>query len=168
MYPAGESFATLASVAFLNSLTDATRMLEPTSKGTAALFPTGVFDIRLGGDASMTGSDRSITMPLSSTIITIGRPYGTEIGYTIADPATGSYTDVDLWLPFSVWDNDGADQDTTEQSLLFARDKRQNVFSYYGLNLQVHGQTGAKPRPTSPISGLSVTDYRWRFWYSRT
>lgn len=168
MYPAGETYANLASVAFLNSLQDAA-MLQPSNIGNGLLFPKGAVVISLGGDASMVSSTRQVILPLPYTAITIGRPYGKEIGYVTNDPANidARDTDVEIWIPFSVWDNDGADQDEMEKRLLFSRDHRQNVYSFYGLNMQVCGQMGAKPRPTSPITGLNVTDYRWQFWFSR-
>ena len=169
MYSKAEEFSTLASVAFKNALQDAT-MLQPTGLGSGKLFPPGVFDIRLGGDAGMVASTRTVDLPLTETIITIGRPYGIECGYTVGDPGDQSsyYVDMDIWIPFSVWDNSADDQDDTERALLFARDRRVNVFSAHGLSLQVDGHVGAKPRPNSPITGLVVTDYRWRFFYSRS
>lgn len=168
MYPSGEVFSQLASVAFLNAMQDA-NMLQPTSIGTALLFPKGAFDIRLGDDAGMVSSNRTIVLPLTSVIISIGRPYGVECGYGAPDPLAeaADATDMDIWIPFTVYDNSSEDQDYTEQKLLFARDKRQNVFSSHGLNIKTVGIVGSKPRPDSSATGLVITDYRWRFFYSR-
>lgn len=169
LYPSGETVSPLASVSFLNALQD-TSMLEATSLGSGMLFPGALFDIRLGGDAAMVGSNRSVQLPISKTILTVGRPYGMECGYAPADPAdvASHGSDQDLWVPFTVWTMTDASQDDVEARLLFARDHRQNVFSAYGLNLQVGGMVGARPRPQSPVTGLSAVDYRWRFFYSRS
>lgn len=168
MYPAAEVYSNLASSAFKNALLDAA-MLQPTSIGTAPLFPAVAFDIRLSNDANMVESTRTITLPLTATVISIGRPYGFEIGYGPVDPAAESAfaIDTDIWIPFTVYATAASDQDFTEKRLLFARDKRQNVFANYGLDLQMRGQTGAKPRPNSATTGLVIVDYRWRFFFSR-
>lgn len=164
MYPSGENYATLMSVAFLNALQDA-NMLVPTGVGSTLLFPTARVGIKLGGDAAMIGSNDTVKLPLNnpSIVLTIGRSYGSEQGYAGADP----YVDVRAYVPFSVWTNDGASQDDMEQRLEFARQHRQNVFSSYGLNSHTKSMVGAKPRPASPITGLLVVDYRWEFYYSR-
>jgi hypothetical protein len=170
MYPADESFVDLASVSFLRALQDA-NMLQPTGLGNGLLFPPGVYNIILGGDAAMVGSNRTITVPLNPPVfITIGRPYGEECGWMIADPhdANSFGGDVNIWIPFTVWSSTDGTQDSVEKALLFARDKRQNVFSAHGLSLQVTGQTGAKPRGASPVTGLQAVDYRWKFFYSRS
>lgn len=162
MYPEDEHYSDLAADAFRQALVDVD-MLLPTSQGPTPLFAPNLFNVQLGGDAGMVGSLRSITLPLQQTFITIGRPYGIERGY-VGD----TYTDADIWMPFSVWTMTNATQDDVEQRLLFARDKRQNVFSKFHLSIQVTGVTGAKPRPESPITGLAVVDYRWRFFHHRT
>ena len=158
MYPMSEDYTDIISVAFRNALQDAA-MLEPTSVGTNPLFPPAVVDIRLGGDAAMTGSDRQITMPIPGVILTIGRAYGREQGF-VGD----TYKDVDAYLQFTVWAMTEATQDDMEKRLYFARDHRQNVFSSY----KIQAQLLSKPRPSSPITGLSAVDYTWRWWYART
>lgn len=166
MYPAAEAYTDLMSVAFYNALQDP-NMLVPTGvSNSGPLFPADRFAIQLGGDATMVGSKDKITLPLTSpgVYITIGRPYGSESGYCGADP----YVDIKAHVPFSVWSNSMATQDDVEPRLNFSRQHRQNVYSAYGLNLIAKEVVGARPRASSPITGLVVVDYRWEFFYSRS
>ncbi len=166
MYPAGESYSTLMSVAFLNALQD-TNMVQPTGVASTALFPSDRFNIILGNDAAVVGSKDKIKLPLNlpTAYIAIGRPYGTEHGYCGAE----SFVDVRAYIPFSVYAMTAATQDDTEQRLLFSRQHRQNVYSSHGLNICVANTTvRGRPRMPSPITGLMIVDYQWNFWYSRT
>lgn len=166
MYPANEEFTDLMSVAFLNAMND-TNMLIPTGIGSTLLFPSDRISIQLGGDAAIVGSNKTIALPLNlpTSLITIGRPYGTEHGYVGAD----SYVDILAYIPFSVWTMTAATQDDIQQRLEFARQHRQNVFSSYGLNICVANiVVRGRPRIPSPITGLFVVDYQWEFFYRRT
>ncbi len=100
MYPAGETYTTLMSVAFLNSLQDA-NMLVANTTGSTALFPSDRIKIVLGNDAAVVGSKDTISLPLNlpTSYIAIGRPYGTEHGYCGAD----INLNVRCYLPFSVY-----------------------------------------------------------------
>ncbi len=166
MYPSGESFTTLMSVAFLNALQDV-NMVMPTTLGSTALFPSDRIKIILGDDAAMFGSKDTLTLPINlpTTVITIGRPYGTEHGYAGADP----YVDIKAYVPFSVWAMTAGTQDDVQQRLKFARFHRQNVFSSHGLNICVaNTRVHIKPRNPSPITGIYVVDYSYEFFYSAT
>ncbi len=165
MYPAGEAFTTLMSAAFLNSLQDV-NMVIPNTLGSSALFPADRIKIVLGNDAAVVGSKDVISLPLNlpTSYIAIGRPYGTEHGYCGAD----TYTDVQCYIPFSVYAMTAATQDDIEQRLLFSRQHRQNVYSSYGLNIIVaHTNVRGRPRIPSPITGLFIIDYAWEMFYSR-
>lgn len=156
-----EAYSILAEESFRNAMMDAT-MLIP-DPGTDLLFDSSLFDIRMGGDASITGSNRQITLPIPKTIITIGLPYGTEIGY----PGEFEYVDTEIQVPFSVWSLTGATQTDTQRRLLFARDSRSFVFSNYGLTLVPSGIVRGKPRNYLPVDGLLTWDYAWKAFYSR-
>jgi hypothetical protein len=166
MYPIGESFTTLMSVAFLNSLQDA-NMILPTTLGSSALFPSDRIKIVLGNDAAVVGSKDVIALPLNlpTSFIAIGRPYGTEHGYCGADVNTV----VRCYIPFSVYAMTAATQDDIEQRLLFSRQHRQNVYSSYGLDIIVaYTNVRGRPRTPSPITGLFVVDYAYEFYYDRS
>jgi hypothetical protein len=166
MYPSGEAYTNLMSVAFMNSLVDANMIVPTGVSSSALLFPTSLISVQLGGDAVMVGSKDQITLPLMnpSVYLTIGRTYGMERGYCGAD----SYVDVRAHVPFSVWSQTMATQDDMEQRLEFSRQHRQNVYSNHGLNLIAKEVIGARPRANSPITGLVVVDYRWEFFYARS
>ncbi len=166
MYPAGETYTTLMSVAFLNSLQD-TNMLVANTTGSTALFPSDRIKIVLGNDASVVGSKDTIALPLNlpTSFIAIGRPYGTEHGYCGADPNVN----VRCYMPFSVYAMTAATQDDIEQRLLFSRQHRQNVYSSHSLDIIVnHTNVRGRPRIPSPITGLFVVDYSWEFYYERS
>jgi hypothetical protein len=166
MYPSGENFTTLMSVAFLDSLLDA-NMTMPNTLASTALFPTDRIKIVLGNDAAVVGSKDVITLPLNlpTSYIAIGRPYGTEHGYI----GTDSYVDVRCYIPFSVYAMSAATQDDIEQRLLFSRQHRQNVYSTYNLDIIVaNTNVRGRPRIPSPITGLYIIDYAWEFYYDRT
>lgn len=167
MYPSGEVLSNLMSNAFKQALQD-TNMLAPTTLGSGLLFPTDRVGVRLGGDASITGSQDTVQLPLvlpTPAVITIGRPFGTERGYSGSD----FYVDVECSVPFSVWSMSMQTQDDMEQRLLFARQHRQNVFSSYNLQIIIaNTMVKGRPRPNSPLTGLVVVDYFWNFYYSRT
>ena len=155
-----EQFAVLPDVAFVSALMDA--MMTAPNSATLPLFDPAIFDIHVGGDASVAGSNRVITVPFTKVIITIGLPYGNETIYL--DGQGG--IDQDLRVSFTVWSNTGADQKDAEQRLVFARDKRVAAFANHGLILQT-GPVNARRRPYQPIEGIVATDYRWRFFYAR-
>ncbi len=166
MYPSDETFSTLMSVAFLNSL-QASTMVVPTTVGSTSLFPSDRIKIVLGNDASVVGSKDVISLPLNlpTSYIAIGRPYGTEHGYCGADP----FVDVRAYVPFSTYAMTAATQDDIEQRLLFSRQHRQNVYSTNGLNIIVaNTNVRGRPRIPSPITGLFIVDYAWEFFYFRT
>ncbi len=166
MYPAGETYTTLMSIAFLNSLQDA-NMLVANTTGSTALFPSDRIKIVLGNDAAVVGSKDTISLPLNlpTSYIAIGRPYGTEHGYCGAD----INVNVRCYIPFSVYTMTAATQDDIEQRLLFSRQHRQNIYSSHGLNILI-GNTNVRGRPRmpSPITGLLIIDYSYEFWYERS
>lgn len=165
MYPPGEALATIPSVAFLNALKDINMLVPtgPSGDATGPLFPPDRYEILLGGDAEIFGSEDMLTLPLPKIYIAVGRSYGSEQGY-----AGDTYVDLVVHIPFSVYAMTGGTQDDVQPLLEFSRNHRSNVYSSYGLGIISRGNIRARPRPNSPITGLVITDYAWQFFYSRS
>ena len=154
-----EIFPVLPDAAFVSALTDST-MTAP--GGTGPLFDSAIFDVRAGGDASLTNSDRIITVPLSKIVITVDVPYGTEDIFMDADATPMT----EIRIDFTVWGNSGGDQQEAQKRLEFARSRRQAVFSAYGLNMR-GARVNARRRPYQPIEGVVCNSYGWSFFYER-
>jgi hypothetical protein len=158
---ATEAFSPAPEEAFLAALQDA-NMTAPNPTQSAAwttpLFDPAIFDLRLGGDAALTGSDKIITVPFSKIIVTIGFPYGQDHRY-VGDLFSA---DTEFWQSFTVWGNTGADLADFDARAKFMLDYRSHVFSAHGLTIQ--GQTVRnKKRPYDPVPGVVAADYAWHF-----
>jgi len=154
-----ETYATRAEYAFQQALTDQTNMLQPATLGGGPLLDPAIFDVRLGGDGSVNDANGKLTLPLTKLIVTIGQPYGTEESYT-AD------TDVDceIWVPFKIWGNTGADISDFDTRMGFARQFRSSVFSLQGLTL-LGGVVRRRPIQYNADQGLMCREFVWRFWW---
>ena len=153
------TLAPMLHQAMYASLNDPTLVFPDTTR----IFPPAQVDIRLGGDASIAGSDRQITIPLQQIVITIGWPYGSELGARMQDQGV---TNLEQAIKLTVWSNSAADSDNMMQRLEYIRDVFPAVFSSRQVCI-LGGRIQSRMRPYSPVEGLVVFDTTWNCLFER-